>query len=338
MKKNFLLVCMICVLAACSISNKNDLDKDVKAFLADFNSKLSQSDEVIWKQFMTLQNKDEIFKVIRILQNRESKDITAKIGFDEISSNWEEGLLNIKFPVDFLTTENEGEQSSLQLSVLRKEGKFYVGHIEGEDLFRQYSILRNKIEYAGELEKRLADVKIFYDEAKLLQKDYDSVIWYVNHNYKTYYYVVNGHYDFDSLKKEVRQDFKMGLVDNSGKIIVPVEFDLIGNPSISLVDAVEVRKNGKVGCYSMEGKEIIPAIYDWLLPHENGRVIALVKKDSTYGWIDIDYIFFSSFYFDLSNTTAYAIIAWASWVPNLLLVEFFKGIFAQRKARHLSKA
>jgi hypothetical protein len=37
------------------------------------------------------------------------------------------------------------------------------------------------------------------------------------------------------------------------------------------------------------------------------------------------YIFFSSFYFDLSQPMAYAIIAWASWVPNLLLVEYFKN-------------
>ncbi len=37
------------------------------------------------------------------------------------------------------------------------------------------------------------------------------------------------------------------------------------------------------------------------------------------------YIFVSSFYCDLSNITAYAIIAWASWVPNLLLVEVFKN-------------
>jgi len=36
------------------------------------------------------------------------------------------------------------------------------------------------------------------------------------------------------------------------------------------------------------------------------------------------YIFFLSFYFDLSQPIAYAIIAWASWVPNLLLVEYFK--------------
>jgi hypothetical protein len=36
------------------------------------------------------------------------------------------------------------------------------------------------------------------------------------------------------------------------------------------------------------------------------------------------YIFISSFYFDLNNITAYSIIAWASWVPNLVAVEYLK--------------
>lgn len=40
------------------------------------------------------------------------------------------------------------------------------------------------------------------------------------------------------------------------------------------------------------------------------------------------YILVFSFSFDLNNTVAYAVIAWSSWVPNLLLVEYFKrGIF-----------
>lgn len=39
------------------------------------------------------------------------------------------------------------------------------------------------------------------------------------------------------------------------------------------------------------------------------------------------YIFFSSYYFDLSRPMAYAIIAWMSWLPNLLIVEYFKNGF-----------
>jgi Predicted membrane protein (DUF2306) len=40
------------------------------------------------------------------------------------------------------------------------------------------------------------------------------------------------------------------------------------------------------------------------------------------------YIFLFSYFFDLGNPTAYAFIAWASWLPNLLIVEFlFSDIF-----------
>jgi hypothetical protein len=35
------------------------------------------------------------------------------------------------------------------------------------------------------------------------------------------------------------------------------------------------------------------------------------------------YIFFSSFYFDLSQPLAYAVIAWASWLINIAILEFF---------------
>ncbi len=43
------------------------------------------------------------------------------------------------------------------------------------------------------------------------------------------------------------------------------------------------------------------------------------------------YIFFSSFYFDLSQPIAYAIIAWASWLPNLFYVEKYFS----KKVKHL---
>ncbi len=295
MKKYFFLLSLLWEVAACTVSNKNDINKDVKAYLADFNSKLSQSDEVIWKQFMTLQNKEEIFKIIRILQNKESKIVSAKIGYDEATSKWEEGFLKVDIPVTLLANNSQNENTHLLLNLLRKNGRFYTARVEGENLYQKFSVLKNMTEFADELKKRLADLKVFYNEAKEIQKDYDSVIWFVNHNYKAYYYAVNGQYNFDSLKKQATQNFKMGLVDAKGKVIVPVEFDVVGNPSLLLASTIEVRKNGKVGYYSMEGKEIIPAIYDWLVPFDDKQTIALVKRDSTYGWLDKDYGFHRDF-------------------------------------------
>ncbi len=34
------------------------------------------------------------------------------------------------------------------------------------------------------------------------------------------------------------------------------------------------------------------------------------------------YIFFTSYQFHLNDATAYATLAWLSWVPNLLVAEF----------------
>jgi len=48
------------------------------------------------------------------------------------------------------------------------------------------------------------------------------------------------------------------------------------------------------------------------------------------------YIFLTSNTFDLGQSSTYGIIAWASWLPNLLLVEYFKkGIL--RKALNKSR-
>jgi hypothetical protein len=141
----------------------------------------------------------------------------------------------------------------------------------------------------------MADVRMFYDQARELQKDYDSIVWYVNHNYKTYYYAVNGSFNFDSLKDKSLQNFKMGLIESDGRVIVPVQFDLIGNPSIFLEDAIEVRRGDQIGYYSLEGKELVAPIYDWLLPYSEGQTLAIVKRDSTYGWLDKSYGFHHDF-------------------------------------------
>lgn len=43
------------------------------------------------------------------------------------------------------------------------------------------------------------------------------------------------------------------------------------------------------------------------------------------------YIFFTSWSYDLNQPTAYALLAWLSWVPNLLIVELMPGLQKSRK-------
>ena len=107
--------------------------------------------------------------------------------------------------------------------------------------------------------------------------------------------MVTGNYNFDSLKRGVHQDFKMGLVNATGKVIVPLEFDVIGNPSMVMNNSVEVTKDGKVGYFDLSGKEIIPAAYQWLVSYTKDDAAALVAKDSLNGWLDHDFHFHENF-------------------------------------------
>jgi hypothetical protein len=81
----------------------------------------------------------------------------------------------------------------------------------------------------------------------------------------------------------------MGLVDQNGKEIVPVGYDLIGTVGFDVQNMVEVKKDGKVGYFSLDGVQVIPAVFDFIIPHMRGDIFALVKADSVYGWISNNY-------------------------------------------------
>lgn len=72
-----------------------------------------------------------------------------------------------------------------------------------------------------------------------------------------------------------------GLIDKSGKIIVPLEYDHFGYLSEGLRAA---KKNGKWGYIDAAGKKVIDFQYDSADDFENG--IARVEKETGYGYID----------------------------------------------------
>lgn len=289
------LICLLAFVTACSVSNKNDLDKDLKVFLTDFNNKLSQSDEVIWKQFMTLQNKEEIFKVIRVLQNRESKDISTKIITDDLLIHWDEGLLILNFPVYFYQNGNYVERDYLLMKLIRKNDKYFIVQMQGEDFYLGFNRVKYQTEENANLDIQKSRMKFYHDKAIELQKKCDSVIWFVNYKNETFYYGINGIYDFDSLIKTNHGDFKMGLLDSLGNVVVPFEYDLIGTPGIALDGFIEVKKGSKIGYYNLKGEMVLPVEYDWLVPDEDAKSTAIVKKDSIYGWLDKEFNFTPGF-------------------------------------------
>jgi hypothetical protein len=295
MKNVLIPICFLAFLAGCSVSNKNDLDKDLKVFLTDFSNKLSQPDEVIWKQFMTLQNREEIFKVIRVLQNKESKYITTKIITDDLLTRWDEGMLVVNFPIYFYKDGSYVDRDHLLIKLIRKNDKYFIVQMQGEDFYFGFNRVKYQVEENANMDIQKARMKFYYDRAIELQKKCDSVIWFVNYKNNTFYYAVNGTYNFDSLVKTNQGDFKMGLLDSLGNTIVPFEYDLIGTPGIALDDHIEVKKGGKIGYYNLKGEMVLPVEYDWLVPEKEENSVAIVKKDSVYGWLDKDFNFTPGF-------------------------------------------
>jgi hypothetical protein len=285
-------ICLL-VLVSCS-SKKADLDPSVQEFFKVFQDKLSQSDEEVLKVFSSDQAKDVVMKVVQILRNQDSL-VVLNVLYDEAKPYQEDYFILVDVPIDLKASGKKDDRTLVTFKLLKKEGSFLIIGVEGDRLYSAFLSLRDEIKNASTIAEFVAKRKPYYERASQLQKNYDTVIWYVNHDTSTYYYVVNGNYNLKQLKGNTLDDYKMGLVDKQGKIIVPLDFDLVFNPSSGLANAVEVMKKNKIGFYSLDGKEIIPVAYDWLIPYNEGSCVGLVMKDSVNGWLDKEYVLHEGF-------------------------------------------
>ncbi|HTJ48515.1 MAG TPA: WG repeat-containing protein, partial [Cyclobacteriaceae bacterium] len=80
-----------------------------------------------------------------------------------------------------------------------------------------------------------------------------------------------------------------------GAVIIPLDYDLVGTPGMIESNVVEVKKDGLVGFYSIEGKQLIAPEYDWIIPYDENDTYALVKRDTTYGWLTKSYVYNAGF-------------------------------------------
>lgn len=82
----------------------------------------------------------------------------------------------------------------------------------------------------------------------------------------------------------VLKNGKSGLIDTTGKIIIPCKYDKINSLSKGRLTYMN---NKKMGIDSENGKVIIPAEYDWLSEaYITGKVV--VKNDNKFGVLDSD--------------------------------------------------
>lgn len=285
---------------ACSILKKEDPEKEITAFLTTFQNTLSQPDETILNLFDTRQSKESILSVVKILQNKEHEFILCTALYNQPQISKEETGIKVVIPVNFTPQNIEDdflEVTSITFWLKPRKDSFVITKLEGEEFYNAFARIRSNLEWSVDRARELKKREQIYTRAAELQQRYDSVIWFATHEKKNYYYVVKGtwtNYFYDDNPKS--ENYTMGLVDEAGEVIIPIEYGLIGTLSFDMPGIVEIKKEGKVGYFNMDARQvIIPPAYDMLIPYTQDNAFALVKQDTIYGWIDRTYQYHEGF-------------------------------------------
>ena len=249
-KYTYLVIAILAIgVVACGTLQKKDSEKDARAFLMSFQSNLNKTDEEILKQFDTQQSSEAILTAIHILQNKEHQYIQCEVDFATAQFVIGESEINVTIPAHFKSVnldQNYAAESSVTMSLKPKEGSYVISKMDGEAFYKSFADLKIDMEYSVEQSQALKLRQPIFAQAQQLQQKFDSVIWYTTYRTKRYYYVVEGAWDFSSEAKRDGANYKMGLVDERGAIVIPVEYDLIGCLGFAFPNLVEVKKGARL--------------------------------------------------------------------------------------------
>jgi hypothetical protein len=302
MKKTLFIACAFVFSVACSSLLKDDPEKNVRAFLTSFQSDLTRVDDGVFDKFRVKQSRDAIESVINILRNKDPF-ILCDASFPHASVVFEGDIVRVDVPVTFnvkALQSDETEPFVLQLWLSSNEKTYVITEINGEGLYQSFNKIKNATQWQAEEKLALQSRLWIYEKAKALQQTFDSVIWYTTYEQTNFFYVVQGEWTNYFLSHKTRgeknKDVKMGLVDDQGQIVIPVDYDLIGSIAFDNADLVEVFKNSKIGIFNVTTRQqIVEPVYDLIIPYGRNKVWAIVKRDTTYGWLDEEFTYQSGF-------------------------------------------
>lgn len=310
---------------SCNILKNEDNSTELRKFVASFEKTLTLSDDEILKQFESTQSKESILSAIRILQNKESKYIQCTADFSDFTILGMDDQVKIQVHAVFKSTgvdQDYDAESGFVLELKRKNNSYVITALKGEEFYAAFAAMRGNMEWSVEREEALKARQPFFTKAEELQKKYDSVVCFARYKDVSYFYVVNGEWNWNRYAK--KQDCVVGLVDEQNNSIIPVEFDFIGTIGFAAENIVEVGKNGKVGYFDLTKRRLlIEPQYDMIVPYNLGGAYAIVKTDSTYGWFDDTFQFTAGF----PSTDAEKFIMSYGFLPQQLKITMeFQGI------------
>jgi hypothetical protein len=195
-------------------------------------------------------------------------------------------------------TNYEQQQYTLNMTLARDGDSFRIVQLEGEEFYQNFQRIKNINDWEARQLLVLQSREEFISNARKLETQFDSVVWFTEYEQKSYFYVVEGPWvnkfmDYET-RNEVVTGIKMGLVNAMGEIVIPIEYDLIGTIAFHYHNLAEVKQNGKVGYFNIDTKQlVVPAVYDMIIPYDDSRTV--VKQDTLIGWLDKDFAYHAGF-------------------------------------------
>jgi hypothetical protein len=283
-------------------ANKTGDEAGVKQFLTTFTkyAQDGQVDSLLGCFEFENQTNDGVQRMVKFLAGKSGVNgksaPLAEISFDleeSIIETLADGTLSATIPAFFNHDKLEVKRSVLILKISRSaNGGYKIIQADARQFFTDFIAYENFVR-----SKTLKDEDIYdpltlaaFAKAKQLLAKYDSVIWFSHIQDKTYYYVVNGKWEEYDLLLDTTKIYKMGLVGPDLNLVIPVEFDLVGQIGATFPDMIEVQKNKKKGFYDLNGKAILSVIYDQVFPLEGeGDNIAALRTGDDFYWLKNDF-------------------------------------------------
>ncbi|MFN5169154.1 MAG: hypothetical protein ACK5DD_05985 [Cyclobacteriaceae bacterium] len=294
---NRLVLCFFAfAFAGCSIQRTEDPDRRVRDFLVAFESSLSKPEERTLEFFAVKQSRDAILAVIRVLKNQD-QFVVCTPSFVNAIIDVNVKPLRVEIPVVF---HYKGSRSSdtvrhqLKIDIEPVGEGFKIVDLEGESFYQAFQRAKHLNAWEAALQQVIGERAWIFENARYLDGKFDSVVWYTQLDESRYFYVARGSWQHPFSKRTQRFDStaRLGLVNQQGEIVIPLEYELIGTIGFLFNDKVEVARNGHVGYFDMNSKRlIIDAVYDWIAPYDGQDAFAIAKKDTLIGWLDFDYTF-----------------------------------------------
>jgi hypothetical protein len=283
MKTNIVLLTALFLIGCTSKKEEADLETArVKSIIEEWAHSFGGIDK---NKLTSLFKSDEKLPNLFVAQ---PENILVTFLLDEVSlQKHENGEFTAVLPYKVSTSDKQQAEDGKQEFTLWKSGgddfkiTSFTSHLAT-------SVLRVIRRARSDKELHLAYDSIYRSTeqvARMLRGQYDSVIYLAHVKSVELYYVTKGEWKYPyPVKEPVSPIAKIGVVEGSGKVIVPVKYDKIYNPNGTVSQFIEVENNGKRGLYSLNGEEFLAAEYDVIYPYAGeDAVVCIVKQNGKFG-------------------------------------------------------